>query len=198
MVYVQTIISGARAGLPDPQTDLHTDTFHPTVKAWLFLTDVAPDAMPFVYVPGSHRLTPQRLDWERRMSIAASQPGSGPAGGAAATGWCARSRPRQLAELGLPPPRAIAVPANTLVVADTFGFHARGASARPTTRVEIWAMGAAQPVPAVDRARPVVDRRRSACASRSCTGNRSTLLERLGIGRQRWRARGDLSAFDPA
>ena len=57
----------------DPQTDLHTDTFHPTVKAWLFLTDVAPDAMPFVYVPGSHRLTPQRLDWERRMSIGASQ-----------------------------------------------------------------------------------------------------------------------------
>ena len=39
-------------GLPDPQTDLHTDTFHPTVKAWLFLTDVAADAMPFVYVPG--------------------------------------------------------------------------------------------------------------------------------------------------
>ena len=45
-------LSGAVDGLSDPQTDLHTDTFHPTVKAWLFLTDVAPETMPFVYVPG--------------------------------------------------------------------------------------------------------------------------------------------------
>ena len=45
-------------GPPDPQTALHADTFHPTVKAWLFLTDVAADAGPFTYVPGSHRLTP--------------------------------------------------------------------------------------------------------------------------------------------
>ena len=130
-----------RAGPPDPQTDLHTDTFHPTVKAWLFLTDVAADAMPFVYVPGSHRLTPQRLDWERRMSDRGQR----------------RRRPQDphrlvraiapdtLAALGLPPPRAIAVPANTLVVADTFGFHARGPSARPATRVEIWAMGRRNP-----------------------------------------------------
>ena len=29
--------------------------------------------MPFVYVPGSHRLTPERLLWERRMSIRASR-----------------------------------------------------------------------------------------------------------------------------
>src|SRR6266853_2574843 len=73
MVYLQTVLAGARDGPPDPQRDLHTDTFHPTVKAWLFLSDVEADAMPFVYVPGSHRLTPQRLEWERTMSIAASR-----------------------------------------------------------------------------------------------------------------------------
>src|SRR5437016_4485285 len=61
----------AVAGPPDPQTALHADTFHPTVKAWLFLTDVAADAGPFTYVPGSHLLTAQRLAWERRMSLAA-------------------------------------------------------------------------------------------------------------------------------
>src|SRR4051794_15594658 len=72
MVYIQTVLSHAVAGMADPQRNLHTDTFHPTVKAWLFLTDVTPDAMPFVYVPGSHRLTPRRLSWERRMSIRAS------------------------------------------------------------------------------------------------------------------------------
>src|SRR5260370_1309121 len=74
MVYIQTILSQATQGPPDPQTDLHTDTFHPTVKAWLFLTDVEPDAMPFVYVPGSHRLTPERLQWERRMRIPRTPP----------------------------------------------------------------------------------------------------------------------------
>src|SRR5437660_1585394 len=63
----------AAAARPEPQTALHADTFHPTVKAWLFLTDVAADAGPFTYVPGSHRLTPQRLAWERRMSLSARQ-----------------------------------------------------------------------------------------------------------------------------
>src|SRR5881275_2295667 len=131
MVYIQTVLSRAVQGAPDPQRDLHTDTFHPTVKAWLFLTDVAPDAMPFVYVPGSHRLTPQRLEWERRMSIAASrQPAVGQHRLVRALA------PGDLDALELPPPRAISAPANTLVVADTFGFHARGASAQPTTRVE--------------------------------------------------------------
>jgi hypothetical protein len=192
MVYVQTIISGAASGLRDPQTDLHTDTFHPTVKAWLFLTDVEPDAMPFVYVPGSHRPTPQRLDWERRMSLAASrqQP-------AAQHRLVRALDPAQLGELGLPLPRTVAVPANTLVVADTFGFHARGPSARPTTRVEIWAMGRRNPflpwtgldpwsVAALGRRKPIL------------YWKSVDAMERLGIARQRWQARGDRSAFDPA
>lgn len=192
MLYVQTVLSGAADGPPDPQTELHTDTFHPTAKAWLFLTDVAPDAMPFVYVPGSHRLTPQRLDWERRMSIAASTtPPQNPHKLVRALA------PGDLDELRLPPPCAISAPANTLVVADTFGFHARGASARPTTRVEIWAMNRRNPflpwtgldpwsVAALGLRKPML------------YWKSVDLLEGLGLGRQRWRARGDLSAFDPA
>lgn len=191
MVYVQTILSGVNDGPPDPQTDLHTDTFHPTVKAWLFLTDVEPDAMPFVYVPGSHRLTPQRLEWERRMSIAASSETSH-----APEKLVRAIAPAMLSELGLPPPRAISVPANTLVVADTFGFHARGPSARPTTRVEIWAMGRRNPflpwtgldpwsIAALGLRKPLL------------YWKSVDLLTRLGLGRQRWKARGTLSAFDP-
>lgn len=191
MVYVQTIFSGVNDGPPDPQTDLHTDTFHPTVKAWLFLTDVEPDAMPFVYVPGSHRLTPQRLEWERRMSIAASSETSN-----APEKLVRAIAPTMLSELGLPPPRAISVPANTLVVADTFGFHARGPSTRPTTRVEIWAMGRRNPflpwtgldpwsIAALGLRKPLL------------YWKSVDLLTRLGLGRQRWKARGTLSAFDP-
>src|SRR5438105_2256585 len=60
VVWIQSILRHALDGPPDPQTALHADTFHPTVKAWLFLTDVAADAGPFTYVPGSHRLTEKR------------------------------------------------------------------------------------------------------------------------------------------
>jgi hypothetical protein len=206
MVYIQTILAHAFAGPPqpppDPQLDLHTDTFHPTVKAWLFLTDVDADAMPFVYVPGSHHLTPQRLLWERRMSIAASrqaqEPRSAQEGGRAAQHKLTRAiSPEALNELGLPPPRAISAPGNTLIVADTFGFHARGESARPTTRVEIWAMGRRNPfvpwtgldpwsIAALGLRKPLI------------YWKSVDLLERLGLGHQRWRARGSVSAFDPA
>ncbi|MGA7261602.1 MAG: phytanoyl-CoA dioxygenase, partial [Stellaceae bacterium] len=47
--------------------------------------------------------------------------------------------------LGFGEPQAFAVPQNTLVVADTVGFHARGLSARPSVRVEIWAYGRRNP-----------------------------------------------------
>ena len=42
-VYIQTIFAHARVAPPDPQTRLHADTFHPTIKAWFFLTDIADD-----------------------------------------------------------------------------------------------------------------------------------------------------------
>ena len=192
MVYIQTVLAGAVTGPADPQRDLHTDTFHPTVKAWLFLTDVEPDAMPFVYVPGSHRLTPRRLEWERAMSIRASRKAGEPG-----QKLIRAIAPEALPALGLPPPQAIAAPANSLVVADTFGFHARGPSARPTTRVEIWALGRRNPflpwtgldpwsIAALGLRKPIL------------YWKSVDLLERIGLAHQRWRARGPLSAFDPA
>jgi hypothetical protein len=104
--------------------------------------------------------------------------------------------PDELTELGLPQPQLISAPANTLVVADTFGFHARGASAQPTTRVEIWAFGRRNPflpwagldpwsVPALGLRKPVV------------YWKSVDLLAKLGLGHQRWRPRAAASAFDP-
>jgi hypothetical protein len=137
--YVQTILSGRIDAPADPQTALHADTFHPTVKAWLFLTHVAEDEGPFCYVPGSHRLTPARIAWERTKSLDAKKLDRLSSRGSL------RIESNELAGLGLPPPRLFAVPANTLIVADTFGFHARGPSARPSVRVEIWAYGRRNP-----------------------------------------------------
>jgi hypothetical protein len=140
LYYIQTILSHVKDAPPDPQTNLHADTFHPSIKAWFFLTDVAKDEGPFVYVPGSHLMTPKRLAWERDMSIAAAT---------TADKYSARGsfriKPDELASLGLGAPKAFAVPANTLVVADTVGFHARGLSLRPSRRVEIWAFGRRNP-----------------------------------------------------
>ena len=195
MVYIQTVLSHAVGGLPDPQRDLHTDTFHPTVKAWLFLTDVEAGAMPFVYVPGSHRLTPQRLEWERQMAVAASR-GAHESQRPPETRLVRAISSAKLSDLGLPPPRSISVPANTLVVADTFGFHARGPSAAPTTRVEVWAFGRRNPflpwtgldpwsVDALGLRKPLL------------YWKSVDLLETVGLGRQRWRARDSISAFDP-
>ena len=48
---------------------LHADTFHPTAKFWLFLDDVGIEDGPFAYVPGSHKLTPERLAWEHEQAL---------------------------------------------------------------------------------------------------------------------------------
>jgi len=189
VVWVQAILRHACEGPADPQTLLHADTFHPTVKAWLFLTDVAEDAGPFIYVPGSHRLTAARLDWERRMSLTAR--GSAIAEDREGSFRIDRS---ELASLGLPPPRAFAVPANTLIVADTFGFHARGASVGQSLRVEIWAYGRRSPFPSWAAMVPWTTAglgRRSVLAWR--TGD---LLEAAGIKKNRWRAKEGISIFD--
>jgi hypothetical protein len=190
VVWIQSILRHACAGPADPQTFLHADTFHPTVKAWLFLTDVAEDAGPFTYVPRSHRMTGQRLEWERRMSLSARlSPNAEDRQGSF------RIDPAELASLGLPQPRTFAVPANTLIVADTFGFHARGPSDRPSLRVEIWAYG---------RRSPFLPWAALVPWTTSALGRRSIwswkfgdALERAGLQKNRWRARTGVSAFDP-
>jgi phytanoyl-CoA dioxygenase PhyH len=131
---VQTILADPSAGDADPQTLLHSDTFHPTAKAWLFLDDVREDDGPFAYVPGSHRLTRQRLAWEREQSLSAARsPDPMHSEGSF------RATEGDLSAMGLPPPVPMVVPANTLIIADTSGFHRRSASPRPTCRVELYA-----------------------------------------------------------
>jgi len=56
--FLQTVLADPSISGRDPQTDLHTDTFHSAAKAWLFLRDVGDDDGPVCCVPGSHKLTP--------------------------------------------------------------------------------------------------------------------------------------------
>ncbi len=139
LLFIQTIFTQVDEGQADPQTSMHIDTFHPTMKAWLFLEDVAEEDGPFTYAPGSHQRTARREAWERRLSIRASDPRTRKTGGAF------RITKPEMARLRTAKPKRFAVPANTLVVADTYGFHARRRSARPSVRLEIWAYSRGNP-----------------------------------------------------
>lgn len=138
--YIQTILTDSGAPDPDPQTNLHADTFHPTLKAWFFLNDVEEADGPFSYVPGSHRLTPARLAWEHARSLTA-----GTSEDFLSARGSLRVRAEELPGLGLPGAQRFPVPANTLVVADTCGFHARVAATRPSRRLELWSFSRRNP-----------------------------------------------------
>jgi hypothetical protein len=140
LYYIQTIVGGCIEAQPDPQVQLHADTFHPSMKAWLFLTDVHPDDRPLTYVAGSHRLSAERAEWEHRKSIDVATDGD-----RLSQRGSFRIADAELAALNLPEPTHFAVPANTLIVADTCGFHARATSDRTTIRVEFWAYARRSP-----------------------------------------------------
>lgn len=189
IVSVQAIFGQASDAVEDPQTTLHMDTFHPTMKAWFFLHDVGDDEGPFTYVPSSHRLTPRRLAWQKRKSVVASRSKS--------IAGAFRLRADELRYLRWPQPVRFAVPANTLVVGDTCGFHARASSAKPTMRIEIYAYGRPNPfkpdiglstarVPYLGRSREAVnwwlqDR-----------------LSSVGLGPSKWRDAGVIRPDEPA
>jgi len=119
----------------DPQMMLHQDTFHSTAKAWLYLENVPEDGCPFSYVPGSHIRSRQRLRWEYEQSQQARlHPVRYHARGSF------RASLEDIRSIGLPDPVRFAVPANTLIIGDTSGFHARAPALEKTVhRIEIYA-----------------------------------------------------------
>jgi len=140
LYYIQTIFGGFADGPPDPQLQLHSDTFHPSLKAWFFLTAVEEEDRPLIYVAGSHRLTPERLRWEQARSETVLKDGD-----RLSQRGSFRVSADELGVLGLPAPTRFCVPANTLVIADTCGFHARGDAQGRTVRIELWAYSRRSP-----------------------------------------------------
>ncbi len=120
----------------DPQKDLHMDTFHPCVKGWLYLDEVSDRNGPYVYVPGSHRLSWQRLKWEYKESLAACDDKRH--GGPRYWDGACRVSENDLALMGYPKPVPMHVAPNTLVVANVRGFHCRGDASEPANRLTIW------------------------------------------------------------
>jgi hypothetical protein len=184
LVYIQSLYR--QGGEIDPQTRLHADTFHSTTKAWLYLTDVNMNEGAFTYVPGSHKLTPEKLEWLHRKSLRASHSDD-----KETREGSFRIENSELEALGLPPPVQLAVPANTLVVADTSGFHARGPSISGSLRVEIWALGRRQPFLSWGGAEPWTSEALGSLVSAS-----QRLRDSLNLKSRHWAYRFNTSAFD--
>ena len=137
---MQTIVSHVGGNEADPQETLHADSFRSSLKAWLFLNPATVEEGPFTYVRGSHRFTPERLVWEYRRSLSDPK---------AIDRLSARGSRRvsaeQLAAMRLGRTDQLAVDENTLVVADTLGFHVRGQSDCSGGRVELWSYARRNP-----------------------------------------------------
>ncbi len=101
--------------VPDPENSLHSDTFHNTHKAWLYLSDVGEREGPLAFVPGSHRIDGPLLGANHRY-YAGIHRSKLPASRRIEA---AEVEQRKLREI------SFAVPANTLVIANTFGYHRR-------------------------------------------------------------------------
>lgn len=140
IMHAENVKNGVIESAPDPQTSLHVDTFHPTMKFWLYLEPVSEVNGPFIYVPGSNRLTNQRLSWEYEMSLVAkthSNPYS------SRGSFRISSQEAQSFANGVE--QSFIVPGNTLLIANTFGAHARGGSEAGSSRLALWGTSRTNP-----------------------------------------------------
>lgn len=106
----------------DPQNALHIDAVFNTHKVWLYLDDVTEENGPLVYVPGSHRLDGTRLVEEYRDSTLRNR----------CVDPSRRIGDAEVARRGLER-SAITCARNSLVVANTSGYHCR-APGQPGSR----------------------------------------------------------------
>jgi len=133
LYYLEEIKNQYSEGGNDPQKMFHHDTFHPSMKSWLFIDDVAENSGAFTFIPRSHKLDWKRIKWEYKMSIVAQD---------AKNHMHARGSTRysneDLVELDLPAPHKFTVKRNTLVLVNVFGIHRRGDSIGKSTRLALW------------------------------------------------------------
>ena len=106
----------------DIQKQVHQDTFHPTMKFWLYMSDITKEQGPTMYVKGSNKNTLERLEWEHRLAADAHESGN-----KGIREGSFRISEREIKGLGyeaglIQEP----VDGNTLVIVNTRGFHARG------------------------------------------------------------------------
>ena len=120
----------------DVQKVMHMDTFFPTVKFWFFPQDVTINDGPFCYVPKSNILTDKRKEWMRQQWQNIIDGNIEPERTYGHAEGSLRIFNEELRAMCLEA-SAYPVMANTLVIANTFGFHARGQVSNTVVRQAI-------------------------------------------------------------
>lgn len=119
----------------DTQFKFHSDTFHPTIKCWLYLEDVKQDQGPFEYVPQSNQYNIDRMTWDyensntkmgddfwkRRIEF-----GGKPGSFRVFENSTLEEEKGELSRLGFSQTASCVGKKNTLLIANTFGYHKRG------------------------------------------------------------------------
>tara|TARA_B100002051_G_C16732371_1_gene639053 strand:- start:531 stop:1433 length:903 start_codon:yes stop_codon:yes gene_type:complete len=93
---------------------LHTDIFFPSTKGWLYLDDVKNNEGPLVYVPKSNKIDFWRLKFEYKSSLFSNNDSGS---------W--RITEKEL-KTQFKNEKILDVKSNTMIIADTMGFHRRG------------------------------------------------------------------------
>jgi len=128
---VERVRQGSLSTIGDPETELHSDIFYHTHKAWLYLTDVTPKDAPLVYVKGSHRLSIAQARHIYKHSCKPDMPSR-------------RITPDELDECGWKE-QALECKQNTLVVANVCGYHRRSVGQPGGERVSLHCSIRSQP-----------------------------------------------------
>jgi len=119
----------------DVQSNLHSDTFFPAFKFWYFPSNVIKQHGCFNYVRNSHTPSFNRMQYEFNQSIDAVLNKN------KAISKDHRQGSFRISDSEILPygfsREEIDVQANTLVIANVFGFHARGLSMMPIERISI-------------------------------------------------------------
>jgi len=129
--FVQKLHNKAHDG--DVQKVPHTDTFFPCIKWWYFPNEVSASDGPFAYVPRSNMLSEQRLifEYDQSIMIVDNIINSKRTVGHAEGSLRVFEEELNMMKLKL---HAYDVPANTLVLANVFGFHSRSEVAAEARR----------------------------------------------------------------
>jgi hypothetical protein len=125
-VWFDTIYYDAPQKGTSSQSQLHSDTFFNTHKVWFFIEPVKLENGPLCFVPGTNRLSLKRLMFDYKKSIHFEE----------LMDYSFRVEPKDRSFLGCME-KALICPENTLVIANTRGFHRRGYAKAGHTRKQI-------------------------------------------------------------
>jgi hypothetical protein len=127
----------------DTQYKLHTDTFQPTCKFWLYLEDISEEQGPLTLVPKSHICNERRLKWdfENSQMPAGSEmwsrrieKGGKPGSFRVFENSSIEEEEEEVLRLGYEGTKMMLGKKNSLVAVNTFCFHKRGVSTQGTHR----------------------------------------------------------------